>query len=370
MIATSVPKSKERNLEMSTLRNKSIWIVIDSRGPGGIESHIAVLAVALREHGVNATVVFLKDHGAHPVRRMLVENETPVSIAGGVGGLLRLIKSEQPNLIHTHGYKAGILGRLFGALTRTPVVSTFHAGEPGDMKVRLYQLLDVITSRLSINIAVSEQINERLPGVSTLIDNFVDVPPPMMRNENAGDHIAFVGRLSFEKGADRFCDLARHHPAFTFDIYGDGPMRDDLERTSPDNVIFHGMQSDMPKIWPTVGLLCMPSRHEGLPLAALEAMARGIPVACFGVGGLPQLISDGKNGFCTAPNDTNALSDRLTQWRQKSKISRQQMCHAARETVILGYSTTAQLPKVMAVYANAIGDELSLESTARGGYAL
>lgn len=344
---------------MSTLQQKTVWIILDSRGPGGIESHIVVLATALRDRGINAKVVFLQDHGAHPVRRMLVNNETPVSIAGGVGGLLRLIKSEQPDLIHTHGYKAGIICRLVCRITRTPVVSTYHAGEPGDLKLRIYQWVDRITAQLSTNIAVSEEIAQRLHGVTTMIDNFVDVPKTKSPSLDA-KRIAFVGRLSFEKGADRFCELARKYPGYTFDVYGDGPMRADLERTAPDNVIFHGMQSDMSKVWPSVGLLCMPSRHEGLPLAALEAMARRIPVLCFGVGGLPGLVHDGINGFCAAPDDMCELASRLKFWISLSLEDQAHMRLAAQQTVISRYSTKAQLPKVIDVYSKALGQQVHL----------
>ncbi len=101
------------------------------------------------------------------------------------------------------------------------------------------------------------------------MNNFVSIANQHCRYKQ----IAFVGRLSHEKGADRFIDIARHIPDIEFSIYGDGPEKPRLIENAPANVIFHGHQNDMDAVWCNISALVISSRYEGLPMAALEAMA-------------------------------------------------------------------------------------------------
>lgn len=350
--------------------NHRIWILLDSRGQGGIETHVEELAVGWNSGGQDVSVVFFRDYGPHPLRDRLRQNGIRVMTAGSISGLFQLIRSGRPDLVHTHGYKCGILGRLLARLFKIAVVSTFHAGEPGDFKIRTYQAIDRLTARISTNIAVSEQIARKLPRGTRVMDNFVRVPPyPAWSETNAG-RIAFVGRLSEEKGADTFMEIARRHPSLRFDVYGDGPMRSTLEALGLANVTFHGMQPGMQDTWRNIGLLCMPSRFEGLPMAALEAMAHGIPVACFAVGALPELIEDNVNGFAVPPGDMDHLSYRIIQWSRIGPSLRSAMSLGARRTIQDRYSVERILPQVIGVYANALGDAVtpktrSAESGAR-----
>ena len=135
--------------------SQTVWILLDSRGPGGIETHVGLLAAALARRGARPVLVFLQRHGSHPLEAVARSNAVPLRyLAGGFAALYRAMRRHRPALLHTHGYKAGILGRLAGLLSGTPVVSTFHAGEPGRGRLRLYTWLDRLTAPLSRPIAV------------------------------------------------------------------------------------------------------------------------------------------------------------------------------------------------------------------------
>lgn len=330
-----------------------IWLLLDSRGFGGIESHVLQLGVALREAGWNARAVLLDDHGPHPLDRQT--GLLPVQrLAGGWRGLDRALRREPPTLLHTHGYKAGIYGRLLARLHDIPVLSTFHAGETGKGRLRLYQALDRATSTLAPRLAVSAAIAARLPGGAMVLDNFVGLPPPPRLAP--GRHIAFVGRLCAEKGPDRFIELARRLPGAQFDVYGDGPLRDSLEAAAPANLRLYGACTDMPSRWRHIGLLCLPSREEGLPMAALEAMAHGVPVAAFAVGGLPGLTPQQCGGYLLPAGDMQAMTDALSHWLTLGEDARRCRGLAAWQRIEEAYCVQRRLLELLTLYRHCLGD--------------
>lgn len=327
-----------------------IWQLIDSREPGGIETHVLQLAVSLAEFGERPRVVFLDDHGEHPLRGLLEQHAIPVTVLDGrMQALWRALQAHRPRVLHTHGYKAGLSGRLAARLVGgIRVFSTYHAGETPAGRVALYDRLDRYTAWLAHGVyAVSHAIATRIPGRPPVLNNFVDTASAA---RSTGTAIAFVGRLSAEKGPDRFVDLARRRPDTLFHVYGDGPLGDALRQAAPPNLVFHGQQASMGGAWQDIGLLVMPSRHEGLPMAALEAMARGIAVLASAVGGLPDLIDDDRNGWTVDPSDSEGFAERLAQWTRMSEQRRREIGSAAIATIERGYSSRAVVPGILAAY--------------------
>lgn len=328
-----------------------IWLLLDSSGIGGIESHVLCLGSALLELGLPVRVLFLADHGHHPLHDALVDLGVPFRvIAGGWVGLVRAVAAAAPSLIHTHGYKAGIEGRIIARGFGVPCVSTFHAGEPGAGRVRLYSALDRLSARLAGGIvAVSERIARQLPARARVIDNFVSLADPP---SGEARQVAFVGRLSHEKGPDLFCRLAGVLPELDLVLYGDGPLRAELEASNP-RVRFAGQQASMNGLWAGIGLLCMTSRDEGLPMAALEAMAHGIPVAAFAVGALPTLIEPGRNGWLAPPLDLEAMEAAVMRWAALDRDARGVLSEGARESIAARFTPEAVLPRLLAIYQQA-----------------
>lgn len=332
--------------------NKTLWQIVDSRAPGGIESHILELSCGLKQSGWNVEIVFIADHGPHPLKQQLDQNKIPyVCLNGSITGLWAHMTQHRPDLIHTHGYKAGLLARLCGLFKRIPIVSTYHAGETGSGKLALYNYLDKLSAPLSVPITVSEKIASSLPVRSFKINNFVKIPSRTPRR-STGD-IAFVGRLSPEKGPDLFCDIARQFPTLKFHIYGDGPMRDTLSNHASPNVIFHGMV-DMQKHWDNIDLLIMPSRFEGLPMAALEAMARSIPVVASAAGDLPSLITHNQNGWIIPLENTSCAVEIINQWSGLSSHRQKNIRDKARSKIAHLYSPQAVIPQIEQIYQGAL----------------
>ena len=338
-----------------------VWILLDSRIFGGIESHVLELAKGLQAFHVHVRVVLVVEYNppASLVSR-LADSDVPVSYLHqlcpknndthsviAVKRLTIAVAEHQPSVIHTHGYKASLLARSAELFTRTfpRLISTYHAGETPTGKVWFYDWLDRYSGRLSDHcFAVSQSIQNKLPIKTELLNNFVSLPA----QNSSYKEIAFVGRLSHEKGADRFIDIARHFPDRQFSIYGDGPEGKDLAQQAPGNVVFHGHQHNMNAVWNNIGVLIISSRYEGLPMAALEAMSRGIVVFSLNFGRLSDLIKDGSNGFI-APDILN-LIDKLNHWITMSTYTQSLIRKKAIKTISEQYSSQSIIPILIERY--------------------
>ena len=329
-----------------------IWLLLDSRGMGGIESHVAELAIGLAAAGERPRVFFLRDHGPHPLRaRLDAAGVQWEALDGRLGSLLRRLRMGRPALLHTHGYKANLMGRAAARLSGVPSVASYHAGERPGGVLAVYDLADRWTSWLGGRIAVSKPILHRLPFGGELVANFVALPA--IGPENSPDVVAFVGRLSHEKGPDLFCQLAEQAPGPSYRAYGDGPMRATLNSSA---VRFFGAVAGMEDSWAEIGLLAITSRAEGLPLAALEAMAHGVPVAAFAVGRLPDLIQNGVDGFLAPPGDIAALAKAVMGWHKLDLPARLALSAAARATIARDFGQAAGVAEIRRIYARRRAD--------------
>lgn len=345
-----------------------IWLLLDSRSFGGIETHVLELAKGLLAHNCQVKVVFSNEYHPTPpletalnqcsIATMTLSRDYP-----NIHPLLRLKEAissaahnQRPAVIHTHGYKGSLLARvtrLLGYTDSIRIVSSFHAGETPKGRVKFYDALDRFSAFLSEQrICVSRTIQSKLPYNSILVKNFV---PKASLVSLSARNVAFVGRLSEEKGPDTFIEMATHFPNHTFDIYGSGPMESLLKEMASDNVHFHGHQSDMNSVWQNVDLLLITSRYEGLPMAALEAMSRGIPVVSFELGELPSVIDTGSNGWIASSREE--MITILGSWFSLSEAKRSQIKYHAQQTIELNYSTDVVIPTMLGVYGLSNANE-------------
>lgn len=341
-----------------------VCIYIDSKNFGGIETHIFQLIQGLLENTTyEVELLFWKNyyensHIEHPLITKLKHSNSYViqrcKFSTANGNLFSLMKAFQSGIsvIHTHGYKAGITARLISIFTNTPIVSTYHNGDPGIGKTKLYNFLDKITSFLSLNIAVNRSISKSLTRCS-IISNFVNT----IKFENLeSDYldrksIAFVGRLSHEKGPDIFSKLTKgiDHP---ISIYGDGPMMKALQNEFT-HIDYKGM-CDMEEHWKDIRVLVMTSRYEGLPLAALEAMARGIPVIASTAGALPELLEDCKVGKSIELQQSHLYRDEIEKVMQQDSHDYLNQGEKLISFIDQFYSRKQNIPKILFQYAVAI----------------
>ncbi|MCH2039786.1 MAG: glycosyltransferase family 4 protein [Saccharospirillaceae bacterium] len=326
-----------------------IAIFLDSRSTGGIETHVAQLSRGLLAFNIPFDLIFYNRYDdQHPLLRQLKGSVNVINMKGSIFNLSQYLRKERP-LLHTHGYKAGIIGRLLCSLHRLPVVSTHHNGDPGKGRVFIYNLIDRLTSCVSQNICVSERIMNKVPGAKTLIPNFVDFPKGE-ENHNGRYQVAFVGRFSSEKGPDIFAKIADGLP-YSFAMYGDGEMRLPLKESNPKIRMYGSV--DMKNHWQKIRLLVIPSRYEGLPLVAIEALSHGIPVVSSRAGDLPKLIKAVGIGNTVNLENIDVFKKRINFWMQKNSEKYLTDATKARTFIYNNYSLRACIPSVIEVYRNA-----------------
>ncbi len=353
MPLTMTLKTHLNNEVTEKLKNTMIYQLLDSRTAGGIETHVLNLSRWLINKGFKCQVLFLKDHGPHPLKDQLDNASVPWKALASVYELKQLI-SESPCLLATHGYKAGILGRVLATLNNLAVVSTYHSGDRGSGKLRCYSALDEFSARLATSvISVSAEIAARLPVNSAQVPNFVDLPPLKL---SCGKQIAFVGRISHEKGPDTFAQICK---AYTdkapIAVYGEGPMLSSLSRLYP-SINWLG-RKDMAQHWNKIGLLCITSRFEGLPLVALEAMAQGIPVISYALGDIPNVIEHKRNGWLIPPGSKAQFSTAIEHWLNLDITAKQALSQRAYQRIQTAFSSDIVVPKILPCYCKALSSQ-------------
>jgi glycosyltransferase involved in cell wall biosynthesis len=346
-----------------TTNNTNIALLLDSKDYGGIETHVANLAKGLHSSGHMVQIILLNNYGEHPVfesdeflRSILLK------LNGSLTALFTLLKASNINLVHTHGYKAGIIGRISCKLANTAVVSTFHSGEKGNIKMQLYAWIDRITAHYSPCICVSEQIKQSAHLTAEVIENFVELPCHLpnkspsksVKTTLPATQVAFVGRLSYEKGPDVFIRLAKKLPEYDFSIYGSGPMLEEITIAATRNVTLEGHVKSMNLHWSKISLLCITSREEGLPLVAIEALVRGIPVVSFDIGGIASVVIDKLNGWLIAPYNEAAFIESIKQGQMLTSEQRKKMSCFAYAHIKNNFSSDAIVPQIFTVYCKAL----------------
>jgi len=147
-------------------------------------------------------------------------------------------------------------------------------------------------------------------------------------------------------------------PGLQLEIAGAGPQREELvgelERLNlSDQVHFLDWQRDLRSVFRSWDIFAMPSLDEGLPIAALEAMAEGLPVVATSVGGLPELIEDGRTGFLVPPSNVAALTDSLRRLILDPEL-RQVMGSAGRMRTLEHFSVSRMIGQIEAIYDSLV----------------
>ena len=248
----------------------------------------------------------------------------PLSDLKAMLKIRKIIKEFRPDILHTHTFKAGLLGRIaaLSVLKRPYLVHTFHGhllqGYLGGFKLRVLKFLErVLAVKTDVLVSVGEKVKDDLIqiGVGSR-DKFEVVPPgfPMKefpivtRSVSSLDSqilkCAWIGRIVEVKAPERILEIARFfskgHSGVQFLIAGDGPLRAKIQLQSELESLpikFLGWTGDIHKLLREVDLLILTSVNEGTPVSIIEAQRLGIPVVSTDVGSVHEIVSSEKSGY-------------------------------------------------------------------------
>jgi glycosyltransferase involved in cell wall biosynthesis len=138
-------------------------------------------------------------------------------------------------------------------------------------------------------------------------------------------------------------------------IAGRGPLLDELQQQArqlgiASQVMFLGVREDIAGLLAAADGFVLSSAWEGMPNVVMEAQAAARPVVATQVGGVPELVEDGKNGLLAPPADPAALSETMRRLMMLSPEQRQQMGLSGRHHVATHYSRAAMAGRWMALY--------------------
>lgn len=245
--------------------------------------------------------------------------------------LHRIIRENDIDLVHTHnntGHFYATFARRF-CTRRVPLIHTRHGRETPHIKKSVMR--NALCSRLSdLVVAVSHDVAEVCRYVEKVpvrklrtIVNGVSLQPYIdaARKRQTASNIVFghVGRLYEVKDQAVllrvFSRFLATYPDSELALVGDGPLRLELERLATDlgidkSVIFYGYRSDIPDLMAGFDCFVMSSLSEGTPLVVIEAMAAQCPVIGTDVGGMSEVVVEGRTGFLVASGDEDAMLER------------------------------------------------------------
>jgi glycosyltransferase involved in cell wall biosynthesis len=284
----------------------------------------------------------------------LVQPLNPLKDLLGLIDLTRFLKRKRYHIVHTHNSKAGFIGRLAAKWAGVPIIVhtvhgfAFHDREPAWRQI-LFRNLERLASRwcdkmvfisqplidwaLRDRIARREKILKIYSGIE--LDQFKPVPEEEKKAlkkawgiREEAPVVGMVSKLWEGKGhatlLQAFEGLKQEIPEAVLVIVGEGYLREKLADLVvrlglKGSVLFTGFQMDVRRIIATFDVAVLPSFFEGMGRVLLEAMAMGKPVVASSVGGIPDLVQNGKNGLLVTPGSVSELkSGLLTLIRDKN----------------------------------------------------
>ncbi|MBW4480486.1 MAG: glycosyltransferase family 1 protein [Tolypothrix brevis GSE-NOS-MK-07-07A] len=279
----------------------------------------------------------------------------------------------QPHIIHVvNPAVLGLAGIFHSKLNNIPLVASYHTHLPqylhhyglGMLEGFLWELLKAGHNQAALNLCTStvmmeeltthgiERVNLWQRGVDTELFH-PDLASEEMRSRLSQNHpeshlLLYVGRLGAEKEIERIKPILEAIPAARLALVGDGPHRQALEKHfAGTNTNFVGYLTgrDLGSAFASADAFIFPSRTETLGLVLLEAMAAGCPVVAARSGGIPDIVTDGVNGYLFEPEadiqSAITATVRLLEQKQEREIIRQ---NARLEAELWGWaSATRQL---------------------------
>ncbi len=348
----------------------------------GGEVQVFLLMHGLRERGHRS--VLMAPPGSEAALRAARDGfevrEVPMRSDLDLPGILaatRILREVAPDLVHLHTGRAAWLGGLAARRANLPAIVTRRMDRDVRRGWRTRMIYGSLTCKVA---AISESVaaaleaggvpKDRIALIRSSIDPDAFAPRVSRRELRAELGVAedsivvlTLGALVQRKGLDVLftaleqLSTAGHVPDVW--IAGEGAEQQALQSLARAKrlarVRFLGRRSDVAELLGAADLFAMPSRREGLGVAALEAMAAGCPVVASGVGGLAEVVESEVSGLLVAPEDPAALAEALGRLITDPAL-RARMSEAGRVRVAARHSARAMVEAYEALYRRVLAE--------------
>jgi L-malate glycosyltransferase len=364
-------------------RRPGVLLVGDTLNLGGTEGQFAEVACGLDRARWDLDVCCVRAEG--PLRaRLEAAGLRPWSVgprsfrspalAGAVLRLARHLRRHRVRLVHCFDFYSNILGVSAARLAGTPVAIASQR-DMGNLRSRAQQAIHSLALGLATHVLVnSDAIAARLArtraarrGRLAVIHNGVDLarfaPVANGSSGRAPATVATLANLRPEKGllqlVEAAAEVARKAPRARFVIWGDGPLRGDLEALIRARGLTGILEMPGPTRQPENALkgcdvFVLPSLSEASSNVVLEAMGTGLPVVATRVGGLPGLVEDESTGLLVPPDDAPALAQAIVKLLETPGLAAR-MGARGRVRALAEFSLERMSERVDAFYCRALG---------------
>jgi len=350
------------------MQRRRICFVSTSLGRGGAEAQLFRAACGLRDRGFDVHVLSILPtdyYGArleaHGIPVTCLNATRTTSAARILGRFLRQVKPLAPEAIAGFDYPGTMLARVGGAVARIPVVISSIRSENLGSRLRALAL-QWTDSLATVTTTNSERVAEKLVHAGAVSPLRMRVIPNGLDLRALGPHLRenrLALRRSFGVGDDEFLWVAagrleepKDYPnllsavrvicdqrqPLRLAIAGQGPLvaqiRSQIATLSlTRQVVLLGLRDDAAACMAAADATVLASAWEGSPNAVIESLAVGTPVVCTDVGGVREIVSDGRTGFIVPSRNPHALAAAMTTLMARSTDERQAMGAAGRAHV-------------------------------------
>ena len=364
-----------------------VILVITKGETGGAQTHLLSLCAALREQS-RLEVVVGGSAGDSPLASELARLGVPLhvlptlrnslspwSVLRATRDLLRLMRRQQPQLLHAHSAVAGVVVRLAGALLRVPVAYTVHGfgfkPEAPGLQRRVAFIAEWLLAPLTRHmICVSSHertLAARLPisesRISVVRNGLQDV---VARAAPGGRPVRMimVARFAAPKRHDLLLRALagardRQGSELPATLAGDGPHRASCEALAQtlglQQVSFPGVVLHVPELLAQHHIFALASDHEGLPISIIEAMRAGLPIVASDLPGIRELVRTGTEAVLV-PDDADAWAEALERLAASPEL-RERLGTAARRRYESLFTAQTMAAEVQALYVQIAAHE-------------
>jgi glycosyltransferase involved in cell wall biosynthesis len=359
-----------------------ILYLITRSEPGGAQSHLSSLVEHFSSEVVGVAAGLDEDNSLEGVTqrrgvefvpiRHLIQPLNPLKDARAVLEIAGLMRRLKPDLVHIHSSKAGIVGRLGARLVGIPSVFTAHGWVFADGVSWKHKLVGVPSElafgRLANHIITVSEADHRLTlrykitdaKRVTVVHNGIEDTPHRLES-SLGDEVRLVMVARFAPPKDHellLRAIKNLQGSWRLLLIGDGPLRAQAERLAidlgvADRVEFLGSRPDVPELLAGSDVFVLASNKEGLPISILEGMRAGLPVVASDVGGIPETVRDGENGFLVPRTDPVALRTALQKLIDDPAL-RQRFGQASRKRFERDFTAQRMFDQTRAIYESVL----------------